>query len=111
MDGPQQIDRWASRYATVLSEDPGSSVITLTSFGMVRRWNSPFKGMSRVVALWSDKNTFCREIELEQGSDAILLTLEAVLEQEITADGRQENEEHKTSVFRLVDVIQIEKGK
>ena len=37
MDGPQKADRWSSRYASVLSEDPGCSVITLTSFGMVRR--------------------------------------------------------------------------
>src|SRR6185436_9889999 len=30
MDGPQKRERWSARYASVLSEDPGSAVITLT---------------------------------------------------------------------------------
>src|SRR5262249_17681153 len=33
MDGPQLKDRWPARYATVLAEDPGSSVLTVTSMG------------------------------------------------------------------------------
>jgi hypothetical protein len=37
MDGPQLERRWPGRYATVLAEDPGSSVLTLTSLGMVNR--------------------------------------------------------------------------
>lgn len=107
LDGPQKADRWSSRYASVLSEDPGSSVITLTSIGMVNRWSSPYKSMSRVVALWSDKHTLCREIRLEQGAEAILLNLEVEPEPEVTADGREESEDHQTSVFKLVEVIQI----
>jgi hypothetical protein len=54
MDGPQKTDRWSSRYAGVLSEDPGSAVLTLSCYGMVRRWNSPYRQMSNVVALWND---------------------------------------------------------
>lgn len=34
MDGPQLNSRWPARYATVLADDPGSSVLTLTSVGM-----------------------------------------------------------------------------
>jgi hypothetical protein len=105
MDGPQTSDRWASRYATVLSDDPGSSVITLTSFGMVRRYSSPFNKMSRVVAMWSEKDKRPREIELEQGARGILLTIEVVSENERTADGREETV--PTSVLRLLDVIQV----
>ncbi len=107
LDGPQQRDRWASRYATVLSEDPGCSVIALTSFGMVSRWNSPYRSMSRVIALWSNKESISREIELEHGAEAVLLTIEVGTEQEITADGRKESKNHTTSVFKLVDVIQV----
>jgi hypothetical protein len=110
LDGPQRADRWSSKYASVLSEDPGCSVITLTAFGMVRRWNSPFRGTSRVVALWSEKDSVCREIELEEGAEAVLLTMVVDQTSEVTADGRRESKIHETSVFRLVDVIQIYPG-
>jgi hypothetical protein len=33
LDGPQLGSRWAARYASVLADDPGSAVLTLTSFG------------------------------------------------------------------------------
>ncbi len=35
LDGPQTEKRWPARYAGVLSQDPGSSVISLTATGMV----------------------------------------------------------------------------
>jgi len=37
LDGPQLSSRWAARYASVLVDDPGSPVLTVTSYGMVRR--------------------------------------------------------------------------
>jgi hypothetical protein len=37
LDGPQLASRWAARYASVLADDPGSAVLTLTSYGMVQR--------------------------------------------------------------------------
>ena len=37
LDGPQLDSRWAARYASVLADDPGSAVMTLTSYGMVQR--------------------------------------------------------------------------
>ena len=37
LDGPQLASRWTARYASVLADDPGSAVLTLTSFGMVER--------------------------------------------------------------------------
>ena len=36
LDGPQLTSRWAARYASVLADDPGSAVLTLSSYGMVR---------------------------------------------------------------------------
>ncbi|MEC4674405.1 MAG: hypothetical protein VST68_09470 [Nitrospirota bacterium] len=35
MDGPQRRNRWSSQYASFFGDDPGSSVLTLTSMGMV----------------------------------------------------------------------------
>jgi 5-methylcytosine-specific restriction enzyme A len=40
MDGPQLTARWPARYASVLADDPGSSVLTLTSLGMCLRSRS-----------------------------------------------------------------------
>lgn len=104
MDGPQHKDRWSSRYASILSEDPGSSVLALTSIGMVRRWNSPFGHLSRVVALWNDKQGL-REIELEAGASGILLTLRVKPTPEVIADGRLEM--CPTAKIFLTDVNQI----
>lgn len=106
MDGPQLRNRWSARYATVLSDDPGCSVITLTSLGMVKRHNSEFGLMSRVIALWNESNSgHSREIELAQGAEAVLLTLHIDEIPEKTADGREER--IATSVVKLDDVIQI----
>ncbi len=107
MDGPQHKDRWSSRYAAILSEDPGSAVLALTSFGMVRRWNTRFGRLSRVVALWNDKEG-SREIELDQGAHGILLTLQVSAEREVIADGRLEM--CPTAKITLADVIQIHPG-
>lgn len=105
MDGPQLKNRWSARYATVLSDDPGCSVITLTSLGMVKRHSTEFSLMSRVVALWNESGGQSREIELAQGAEAVLLTFWIDEQAEKTADGRQETV--ATAVLRLVDVIQI----
>lgn len=53
LDGPQLPQRWPARYATVLADEPGSAVLTLTSFGMVARSRPPGRTRSRAVALWS----------------------------------------------------------
>jgi hypothetical protein len=105
MDGPQLKNRWSARYATVLSDDPGCSVITLTSLGMVRRHSSEFGLMSRVVALWNESGGHSREIEIAAGAEAVLLTLSIEADPEKTADGRTEG--IPTSKLSLVDVIQI----
>jgi hypothetical protein len=106
LDGPQLRNRWSSRYATVLSDDPGCSVITLTPLGMIKRHQTEFGMMSNVIALWNDNNVgHSREIELAQGAEAVLLTLTIDEELEKTADGREEMT--ATSVIHLNDVIQI----
>ena len=49
----------------MLADDPGSSVLTLTSHGMVERSRPPGRDASRVVALWKDPTRGVREIPLE----------------------------------------------
>jgi hypothetical protein len=68
LDGPQLSSRWTERYASVLADDPGSAVLTLTSFGMVRRSRPRGQSSSDVVALWKDPGRGTREIPLEDGA-------------------------------------------
>lgn len=91
MDGPQLSSRWSARYATVLADDPGCSVLTLTSLGMATMSRPPGKAVSRVIGLWKDAvRPDAVEIVLPEGADAIVLTLSAENHEEFTADGRSD---------------------
>jgi hypothetical protein len=91
MDGPQLSSRWSARYATVLADDPGCSVLTLTSIGMATMSRPPGKPASRVVGLWKDAiRPDPVEIVLPEGADAVVLTLSAENYEEFTADGRSD---------------------
>lgn len=94
MDGPQLQSRWPARYATVLAEDPGSSVLTLTSAGMMRLSTPPagFDGkLSKSIGLWKDSSTpKALELELEHDKGALLLNLFLENAEEWTADGRSD---------------------
>jgi hypothetical protein len=88
LDGPQLTSRWAARYASVLADDPGSAVLTLTSFGMVQRCRPHGRDSSPVVALWKDPVRGIREIPLEAGAQGVLLTVCGDRTSRRTADGR-----------------------
>lgn len=89
MDGPQIKERWAARYATVLADDPGCSVLSLTSIGM-SEISRPQSGPSRprVVAMWKDAFSSATEIELPVGYDAVAISLSIRHREEYAADGR-----------------------
>lgn len=92
MDGPQLESRWPARYATVLAEDPGTSVLTLTSFGLIARQNDlEHFPRASAVALWKDDANGARTLELPQGSDALVLELKAEKKTERTLDGRSDD--------------------
>jgi hypothetical protein len=88
LDGPQITSRWAARYASVFADDPGSAVLTLTSFGMVQRSRPVGRDFAPVVALWKDPARGTREIRLEEGSAGILLTACTGRATQRTRDGR-----------------------
>jgi hypothetical protein len=91
MDGPQLSSRWPARYATVLADDPGSSVLTVTSLGMAQLSRPPGKPPSRAVALWKDRyKGETIEIELPSDAEAVVLNLSRVPVEEVTADGRSD---------------------
>lgn len=93
MDGPQVKNRWPARYAASLANDPGSSVLSVTSIGMSVRSkvDDPKDDRSRVVGLWHSADGDFRELELKPDEKAIILTLERGYDKEWTADGRDDN--------------------
>jgi hypothetical protein len=88
LDGPQLTSRWAARYASVLADDPGSAVLTLTSFGMAQRSQPSGRDPSPVVALLKDADRGTRELSLKPGSHGVLLTLSGERATRRSADGR-----------------------
>lgn len=88
MDSAQIQTRWPNRYATVLAEDPGSSVLTFTSLGLIDRVNrTGFFSPSRCIALWRD-DLGVRELSLPSDAHALCITLNAACIEEATLDGR-----------------------
>lgn len=103
LDGPQLSGRWSGRYASVLADDPGSAVLTLTSYGMAARSRPPGKPPSRIVGMWNDPHTGHHELELARGSTGILLTVSEGTSHGWTADGR----DHHTPQLVLSEVRQL----
>jgi hypothetical protein len=89
LDGPQLASRWTARYASVLADDPGSAVLTLSASGMVRRSRPPGAPPSSVVALWKDPTRGLREISLDPGAHGVLISLAATPARRRSADGRR----------------------
>jgi hypothetical protein len=92
MDGPQLEHRWPGRYATVLADDPGSSVLTLTSFGMVARSTLPGEPRNREIALWKEPNGKAVSLKLPRGDHALLLSLTQRTVEQFTLDRRGDGE-------------------
>lgn len=92
MDGPQLRGRWPSRYASVLAEDPGTSVLTLTSLGMAERSRPVLRETGnrakpiRSIALWRDVESGEHEIILDAGDNACVLSLVCRTRSEFSAD-------------------------
>jgi hypothetical protein len=88
LDGPQLASRWTARYASVLADDPGSSVLTITAYGMVRRSRPRGLPPSNVIALWKDPVRGLREIPMEDGAQGVILKTVLGRSARYAADGR-----------------------
>jgi hypothetical protein len=105
LDGPQLASRWTARYASVLSDDPGSAVLTLTSYGMVANARRAGEPPSSVVALWKDNARGLHEIRLDPDAQGILLALDRQPAIRRAADGRAPT--HDAVDLRVSDVVQL----
>ncbi|RZR09490.1 hypothetical protein [Vibrio vulnificus] len=89
LDGAQIKNRWPGRYASLLSEDPGSSVLTISPLGMTERSDGTGFPPSRTVAFWSEPDGSYKELSLDKERTSIVLTLEPSTLTQWTADGRK----------------------
>jgi len=92
-DGPQIETRWSARYASVLADDPGASVLTVTSLGLAEASRPRFQKTtkSRVVGLWRDSASGqAFELELPPGANGLALTLCRDFQREWSCDGRSD---------------------
>jgi len=105
MDGPQLSSRWPARYATVLAEDPGASVLTLTSIGMALMCVPEGCSPSRVIALWKDARGGLQEITLPLGAEAVALRLKVEYREEWSADGRGDGGSSANLTYMSVDPV------
>lgn len=95
MDGPQLPHRWPARSAGGLAEDPGSSILTLTSKALIERNKAARRKIGKEassaaeVGLWIDKsNANGASIVLEEDAEAILVSLKSDEVADVTLDGR-----------------------
>ena len=88
LDGPQLAARWPCRYSSVLVDDPGSAVLTLTAYGMVARSRPPGFPRSCAVAHWNSRADGVRELALAPRASGLLLSLQTKSSTLWTADGR-----------------------
>jgi hypothetical protein len=110
LDGPQLSQRWACRYASVLSEDPGCAVLTLSSLGMVARSRPPGFPASRAVAMWSDPTSGTTCLELGRGAGALLTRSTVGPTTAWTADGRRYPVGMPSSVLTGVSHLRSARG-
>jgi hypothetical protein len=102
MDGPQLSGRWPGRHATVLADDPGSAVLTLTCAGMVRRSMPPAGVAPRnSIALWTERGSAPIELDLEPGAQGVFLALTAQIRKQKTLDLRRQRDSGGLIEYRL----------
>jgi len=105
LDGPQLPSRWAARYASVMADDPGSAVLTLTSWGLVERCRPNGRSAAPVVGLWKDPSHGVHEIPLEGNAQGILLAACTSPSARRSNDGRRSV--HNATDFYDVGLHQI----
>jgi predicted amidohydrolase len=106
LDGPQLPQRWSGRYATALADDPGSSVLTLSSLGMVQLGSRKKDKVSRAIGLWKDgQSGVVQTMELPPNREAVVLEIDIKEVEEFTADGRSDGKAAGTPQLKKVHFI------
>jgi len=110
MDGPQLKARWPARYATVLAEDPGCSVLSFTSLGLIERSNaSGLVPACRSIGLWRDDRGETTELSIAPDAHALCISLHSTDFEEFTLDGRSDNKTSESWRLRGVQPVRAPK--
>ena len=90
------MESWIRR-----ADDPGSSVLTVTSLGMVQLCRPlGLNTTSRVIGLWKDAKTGGPfELDLPRDADGMVLSLAVDWAEEWTADGRSDDDDGVCSSY------------
>jgi len=104
MDGPQLKHRWPARYATVLSDDPGASVLTFTSMGLIARTEHNGRDRNRTVGLWRERSGNETPVVLRNDAHAVLLTLTGDSKSSTLIDGRKGPDRTEWSLGGMVQI-------
>jgi hypothetical protein len=110
MDGPQLKDRWPARYVGVLADDPGTSILTLTSLGMARRCQPRGYEVDSTAVLWKDQERGAYPVKCQEKTRAVLLTMTAEWKEEFTADGRTDRGAAARFVLQSVRLLDERQG-
>jgi hypothetical protein len=92
LDGPQIRNRWPAQYASNLADDPGSSVLTFTSYGLIDRSNRQGRyPANHSIAMWKDDGGHFLEIPMPAGKGmrGVLLSLWSEHVVDMTIVGKQ----------------------
>lgn len=99
MDGPQIGNRWPGRYAGVLADEPGCSVLSLTCAGTVDSSNAHYVATcnppippKRVIARWTQTESVPQDIVMQDGENGVLLCLSSIPKHQTTLDNRSDRE-------------------
>ncbi|MCF5874040.1 hypothetical protein [Aeromonas veronii] len=117
LDGPQIAQRWPGKYAAVLSDDPGCSVLSVTALGMTQRATGLGHAPSQDVALWSEPGKPSETLQVTSTSGSLVLELELESAKMWSLDGRDEEKTilrkrmHTTCdlEFKHKDAVTLEK--
>lgn len=90
LDGPQISPRWPGKYAAVLSDDPGSSVLSVTALGMTRRATGLGHDPSYEVALWSEPNKGSETLKVTSPQGGLVIELELEPTEMWSIDGKSQ---------------------
>ncbi len=113
LDGPQIKGRWPDRYTSILADDPGTSVLTVTSLGMANLSNpdvpkEELNAAKGVIGSWREptigQNVGVRkEIKYDESGELFLpmLTIASQVSPCKSVDMRCQ---HDSSVFRFQEI-------
>ena len=88
LDGPQISVRWPGKYSAVLSDDPGSSVLSVSALGMTLKSTGLGHKPSYDVALWSEPGKTPETLTIPSDADGLIIELQINKEKMWTMDGR-----------------------